>query len=625
MNYGFSGKILEVDLTKHKTSTITVSEEMMRKYMGGKGLIGYFLRQDDLKSVDPMSESNVFYYMTGVMSGIPNAGTSRIIMGSKSPITNGFGMSESGGFVAAELKKAGWDGVIIRGKSEKPVYLWIKDGEVTLKDATHLWGKGNGEVHDTIRQELGDKNIRISQIGPAGENMVQYACVMNDLKHACGRNGLGAVLGSKNLKAIAIKGTEGINFKDRKKILEISKWYSDYFKENPLSNGLHMYGTASVVEGSNLSGILPTRNFKDGYFDQAENLTGKRMADTILIRRDGCFACPVRCKRTVEVNTEDFHVDPKYGGPEYETIGAFGSLCGIGNLEMIAKANERCNDLGLDTISAGVSIAFAMECYEKKIIDNETTFGLDLKFGNEDAVLQLVEDIAYKRDLGALLAKGVMTMSEIFGEETKDFAMHVKGQELPMHDPRGKTGVGLAYSLSPTGADHMQAAHDTMMAAEGPVLEAGRILGLTKPVDVYGYGSDKAIFYSILEKWWSFLNMVGVCFFIPQPRGSFPIDKFLDLLNLATGWDVVVEEAMEIGERGINLARIINYEMGVDETAEDLPERLYQPLENGASKGRALDKEAFLDMKKSYYELMGWDESGKPREATLKKMGLSGD
>ncbi|MBV1756963.1 MAG: aldehyde ferredoxin oxidoreductase, partial [Dethiosulfatibacter sp.] len=197
MNYGFSGKILEVDLTGGQTKTITVSNEMMRKYMGGKGLIGYFMKLDDLKSVDPMSEKNVFYYMTGVMSGIPNAGTSRIIMGSKSPITKGFGMSESGGFVAAELKKAGWDGIIVRGKSEKPIYLWIKDGEVTIKDATHLWGKGNGEVHDLINQELGDKNIRISQIGPAGENMVQYACVMNDLKHACGRNGLGAVMGSK--------------------------------------------------------------------------------------------------------------------------------------------------------------------------------------------------------------------------------------------------------------------------------------------------------------------------------------------------------------------------------------------------------------------------------------------
>lgn len=622
MIYGYSGKILEVDLTKHTTSTIPVSEEIMRKYMGGKGLIGYFMRQDDLKSVDPLSDQNVFYYMTGVMSGIPNAGTSRIIIGAKSPITKGFGMSESGGFVAAELKKAGWDGIIVKGISEKPVYLWIKDGEIAIKDATHLWGKENGEVHDTIQRELGEKNIRISQIGPAGENLVQYACIMNDLKHACGRNGLGAVMGSKNLKAIAIKGTEGINFKDRKRILEISKWYSEYFKENPLSNGLHMYGTASVVEGANLSGILPTRNFRDGFFEQAENLTGKRMADTILIRRDGCFGCPVRCKRTVEVKGEKLNVNPKFGGPEYETIGAFGSLCGIGNLEMIAKANERCNNLGLDTISAGVSIAFAMECFERKIIDDKTTFGLGLEFGNEDVLLQLVEDIAYKRDLGALLAKGVMKMSEILGEGTEDFAMHVKGQELPMHDPRGKTGVGLAYSLSPTGADHMQAAHDTMMAAEGPVLEAGRVLGLTKPVDVHGYGTEKAYFYSTLEKWWSFLNMVGVCFFIPQPRGSFPIDKFLDLLNLATGWDVDVEEAMEVGERGINLARIINYEMGVNESTEDLPERLYQPLENGASKGKALDKDAFHDMKKSYYELMGWDESGKPKEEILKKMGL---
>jgi aldehyde:ferredoxin oxidoreductase len=620
--YGFSGKILEVDLSEKTTDIISISQEVMRKYMGGKGLIGYFMQKENLKFVEPLDKENVIFYMTGVMSGIPNAGTSRLVMGSKSPVTKGFGMSESGGFVATELKKAGWDGIIIRGKSDKPVYIYIKDEEVQIRDADHLWGKGNGEVNEAIKKELGDKSIKLSQIGPAGENQVQYACVINDLKHACGRSGMGSVMGSKNLKAIALKGTKGINFKDLEKIKEISKWYSGYFKENPLSYGFYLYGTAGGLKGFNKAGVLPTRNFRDGYFEGAENITGEKMADTILIRREGCFACPVRCKRAVKVDNDKFKVDPKFGGPEYETLGSVGSMCGIGNLELIAKAHEICNDLGLDTISAGVSIAFAMECYEKGLINQEDTFGIELKFGNEEVLLSLIKDIAYKKNFGQILAKGVREASALFGEETKEFAMQVKGQELPMHDPRRKTGVALGYSLSPTGADHMQAAHDTMMVSEGAVLDSVKSLGIDKIVDPLGYGREKAYFYAQMEKWWGFLNMVGVCFFIPAPRGSLSIEKFLTLLNAATGWDVEENEALEVGERGLTMARMLNYEYGIDESYEELPERMYQPIENGASKGMAMDKEKFVKMKKEYYDIMGWDDKGKPKKETLERLEI---
>jgi len=622
MTYGYSGKILKVNLSTGKIKSENLPGEIMRKYMGGKGLVYYYLKDSIDKDTDPYSEDNPLLFMTGVASGIPAAGTSRMIIGTKSPITGGFGISESGGFIAPELKKAGWDGIVVEGVSSKPIYLLIRDDKVEIKDASHLWGKGNGEVNDIIKEENDDKTLKLSQIGQAGENKVQYACVINDLKHACGRNGMGAVMGSKNLKAVAVKGTLGINFKDKDKITEISKWYAKHQKDQPLSKGLYMYGTAAGLLGIDKSGILPTRNFKQGSFEKAEDISGEKLAETVLIKREGCFACPVRCKRVVEIDNEKMKVDPKFGGPEYETIASMGSLCGIGDLEIISKAHEMCNDYGLDSISTGVSISFAMECYEKGLISKNDTEGIELNFGNEDALLDLIKKIAYKDGFGSILSQGVKKASEIFGKDSNDFAMHVKGQEIPMHDPRGKIGVGMGYSLSPTGADHVQAQHDTSLADEGPILDSVKVLGLTQPTDPMGYGKEKAYYYSTMEKWWSFLNMAGVCDFVPAPRGSMPIDKFIELINSATGWDVTPEECMEIGERGITAARKLNYELGVDEKTEELPKRFYQPLENGHLKGVSMDRDKFLDTKQEYYKMMGWDKEGYPTQETLEKLAL---
>ncbi|MEL7650206.1 MAG: aldehyde ferredoxin oxidoreductase family protein [Sedimentibacter sp.] len=622
MKYGYSGKILNINLNDNSKKVIELDEMTMRKYMGGKGLIGYFMKNEMSGGIDKMVEENKLYFMTGIMSGIPNAGTSRLVVGAVSPITGGFGISESGGFFAPELKKAGWDGIIFEGEAKGPVYIHIKDDEVEIREASHLWGKGIGETNSLIKEELGDSSVKVSQIGPAGENQVQYSCIINDLKHACGRNGMGAVMGAKKVKAIAVKGTKGIEFHDSKSILDISKWYSQYFKEKPLTYGLYLYGTAASVTSNEKAGVLPTRNFRDGSFEGAEKISGEAMAETILKKREGCFSCPIRCKRVVEVNRENLTVDPKFGGPEYETIGAMGSMCGIDNLELIAKTHEICNDMGIDTISTGVAIAFAMECYEKGIIGSVQTDGIELKFGNEKALLEMIEKIVYKKGLGAILAKGVKGASEEFGMGSEEFAMHVKGQELPMHDPRGKVGVGLGYSLSPTGADHMQAGHDTLVASAGENLTNMNPIGLTEPVGALEYGKEKGILYGKLEKWWSFLNMAGVCDFVPVPRGSLPVDKLMELLNSATGWNVTAEEAVEAGERGITLARYINYKLGVDEKTEELPKRLYQPLENGNMKGNMLDRDKFIAMKKDYYDFMGWNENGEPAEETLKRLGI---
>lgn len=623
MKYGYIGKIGIVDLNKKIVNVEKISEKLMRKYMGGKGLISYYLNNENNDDYEPLNPiENNLYYMTGVMSGIPAAGTSRIIIGGKSPLTGGFGNAESGGFFATELKKAGYDGLIIKNKSEKPVFLYIENGKIEIKEASDLWGLETGKAYNKIKKKIKNKNAKISLIGPSGENGVLYSCIVNDLKHVCGRNGLGALMGSKNLKAIAVYGSNQIEFYDKNKIIEISKWYSKYFKENPLSLGLYKHGTAGGVNSFNKSGILPTKNFKEGYFEKASEISGEKMTDTILKKREGCYACPVRCKRVVELENNKFKVDPSFGGPEYETVGAFGSLCKNGNLEIIAKAHEMCNRYGLDTISTGVSIAFAMECYEEGLIDKSHTDGIELKFGNEDAILQLIDKINKKQGIGEILSMGTKKASEIIGGNSYEYAIQVKGQELPMHEPRGKTGVGMGYVLSPTGADHMQVAHDTMFEAEGPVLDTLKQFSIFKEIDPLSLDNNKVRMYMYLEMWWSFLNMAGVCDFIPQPRGSMPIEKLLELINASTGWNINLWEALKAGERGIVSARLYNYKCGLDHNSEILPKRFFGPIENGELKGIKIDEKKFENAIQAYFKLMGWNKDGLPSQEKIDELGL---
>jgi aldehyde:ferredoxin oxidoreductase len=623
MKYGYNGKIAIIDLNSKEVIIEDISEKLMRKYMGGKGLISYFLNKEEYNSYEPSDPiKNNLYYMTGVMSGIPAAGTSRIVIGGKSPLTGGFGNAESGGFFATELKKAGYDGLIIKNKSEKPVYIYIEDGKIEIQEAQDIWGLETGKAYNRIKEKTNNKNVKISLIGPAGEKGVLYSCIVNDLKHVCGRNGLGSLMGSKNLKAIAVFGSKQIEFFDKDKIKEVSKWYAKQYRDNPLSLGLYKHGTAGGVTSFNKSGILPTRNFKEGYFEKASEISGEKMTDTILKKREGCFACPVRCKRVVELENDKFKVDPSFGGPEYETIGAFGSLCGNGNLEIVAKAHEMCNRYGLDTISTGVSIAFAMECYEKGLIDKSNTDGIELKFGNEEAILQMIDKINLKQGIGSILAMGTKRASEIIGGNSIDYAMQVKGQELPMHEPRGKTGVGMGYVLSPTGADHMQAAHDTMFTSKGPVLDGLKQFSIFDEVNPFSLDNSKVRMYMYLEMWWSFLNMAGVCDFIPQPRGSMPVEKLLDLVNAATGWNVSLWEALKAGERGIVSARIYNYKCGLDYKTEKLPERFHEPLANGALKGKKIDKNEFEKSISTYFKLMGWNEVGLPNQEKIDELGV---
>ncbi len=621
MEYKYFGKILRVNLTTSEINIETLENKIFRRYMGGSALASYFLLKELNPKVDPLSEDNVLVFACSVLSGIPIPGANRYTVAAKSPLTNSFGEAEAGGWWAPQFRRAGFNAAIITGRAVRPVYLWIHNGEVELKDASHLTGKTTGEAEKIIRNDLGDKNIVFAQTGPAGENLVRYACIMNNVKHVNGRTGLGAVMGSKNLRGIAVRGTKEIVITDKKNIKSIIKWFINNWKDNPNSWRLHKYGTAGVLSGLNAYGILPTNNFNKSTFEGSKNISGEAITKNILKNRTNCYACPIRCKRIVSVNNR-YKVNSYYGGPEYETVGAFGSLCGISDLEAIAKANELCNKYGLDTISTGVTIAFAMECFEKKIISKKDIGGLELYFGNHDAMLKMIELIVSRKGIGDILAEGVKRASDKFGISSKSFAMHVKGQEIPLHEPRGKAGLALAFALSPTGADHMEAAHDPFFTDYGSALENISMLGLLEPVGPIDLTIKKVRLFSCLQKIYNLYNSLGICDFVAIPEGILNLETIVQIVQSVTGWRTSLYELMKVGERANNMYRCFNIREGFTVDDDRLPDRFFKSLSDGALKGQSLNREEFKKAIKIYYEMQGWDQKGIPTQGKLAELDL---
>lgn len=616
--YGYNGKILRVDLSRGTTSVEEPSENFYRQYVGGRGFISYFLLRELAAGEDALGPKNKLIFAAGPVTGVPVAGSGKISIGGKSPLTNGYGDAEVGGYWGAEFKHAGYDAIIIEGKSENPVYLWIEDGKVEIKDARHLWGKTTGECQKLIPEELGDKNVHISQIGPAGENLVRYACVVNDLSHAAGRTGMGAVMGSKKLRAIAVRGHQKVALSDAKAVNSLAKWVRDNFKLDKGAASMSENGTAGGLIGINNAGGLPTRNFQEGVFDKADKISGEAIKNSILVERKGCYACPIRCKPIVAVG-EPYNVDPIYGGPEYETIAALGSNCGVDNIEAIAKANELCSAYGLDTISAGASIAFAMECFEKGILTEKDTGGLKLNFGNTQAMVQLVEMIARKEGIGKILADGVAQAAKVFGKGAENFAMHIKGQELPMHEPRYKRGMGIGYALSPTGADHCHNMHDSFFTRL-PFSSRGAdltYLGISEPLPCQDLSSAKIRMLVYGSLWRHVANCLVFCTFVPLDPA-----QVTDLVKGITGWDTSVWELLKVGERCINMTRAFNIREGKGKSDDYLPNRFLTPFTSGPLKGIGFDKEEIDQAIATYYEMVGWDENGVPTPAKLQELDI---
>ncbi|MBC7263203.1 MAG: aldehyde ferredoxin oxidoreductase family protein [Chloroflexi bacterium] len=616
---GYMGKILRVNLTDKRITEEELEEGVARQFLGGRGL-GAKILFDELKpGIDPLGPENKLVVAAGVVTGIPFGGNCRYVIMAKSPLTGIWGEANASGFFGPELRFAGFDALVVEGKSEKPVYLWIHDGEAEIRDASHLWGKITGDTEGLIREELQDSKVRIASIGPGGENLVRFACVLSDIHHANGRSGMGAVMGSKKLKAIAVRGTQKIPLADSGRVLELAKRANKEVWEGAYGDLLHKYGSDGDLDDLHATGRLPTKNFRRCTFEGYENLTGETMAETILVRRDPCFACPVSCNQVVAAK-EPYVVDPAYGGPEYETAAALGSLCMNDNLVVLAKANELCNKYSIDTISTGVSIAFAMECYEKGLITKEDTGGLDLTWGSDEAIIQLIEKIARREGIGDLLAEGVKRAAEKIGRGAGEFAMHIKGQEVPMHEPRGKKGVGLAYAISNRGACHLQAEHDDFFEDEAWLFPE---IGLDQTVHRLDMGKDKARMVKVLGDFKALYDSLSVCMYASWPEGGVKPHTIRDIVAAATGWDVTMTELMLVGERAFNLCRAFNVREGISRKDDVLPARLMEPLPEGLYSGEAIPQDAFDKMLDYYYEFRGWDKgTGIPTRERLENLGL---
>lgn len=623
MPYGYNGKILRVNLTTQNIWVEEKGEDFFRKYLGGGALGAWYILQNVAPGTDAFDPANIIVFTGSVTTGAAIPGFTRHTVTSVSPLTGGVSDSEAGGYWARELKAAGFEAVVVEGKAPRPVYLWINNGEAELKEASHLWGKYTGDVQDIIREEHKDKKIRILSIGPAGENMVRFACIINELKDANGRGGLGAVMGSKNLKAIAVRGNNMPQPWDKEKVKSIAKSFASKFMDYDSNRGQHEMGTARFITPQNETGQLPTYNFKTGYFEYGSEICGTTMKKTLEIGQEGCYACPIRCKRVIEVKTP-YRVDPKYGGPEYESVAALGSYTGVRDLVAIAKANELCNKNSLDTISTGAVIAFAMECYEKGILTSEDTGGLELTFGNAEVMVELVEKIARREGIGDLLAEGIKRVAEKLGPEAQQFAVHCKGLEFPAHEPRVKKSFSLGFGTCPIGADHMASEHDTSIApfTADQIFDRLSPLGLQERLDMDDLGYKKVRFVYYTQLIYSCLNCLDICMFCTAPCRALDYSEVVEAVRAITGWEISLWELMKVGERRLNMMRAFNIASGMTRENDLLPPRMYEPLESGPAKGKKISREMYEEALSLYYEMVGWDQNGCPLKSKLLELEL---
>lgn len=616
--------ILEVDLTRKTIEKKVLDGEIYRMYPGGSALGTYILLKELEPGVDPLSPENILVFSVSPLVGLPIAGANRMTVTTKSPLTGAIGDSQAGGFFPAYLKGNGWDAVVFKGKAEQPVYLYIDGEKVELRDAREMWGKVTGEAEKLIKKDLGIDNIDIAQIGPAGENLVRFANIINMNNRANGRNGTGAVMGSKNLKAVVVKKRLGRKPVDEENFKKLAREGVERFKNSRGFQQLGEHGTDRGLISHHKNGFLPTKNWQTGYFPEgAENITGTTMTATILKKRDTCYACPVRCKRVVEIEGK---VDPLYGGPEYETAASLGSYCGVTSLEAVALGNQLCNMYGLDTISCGGTIAFAMECYERGILTKEDTDGLELTFGNSEALLTLIEKIAKREGIGDLLAEGSYRAAKKIGKGAEKYSITTKKQEFPAHMPQYKPSLGIIYAVNPFGADHQSSDHDPILTL--PPESDGRknlaLIGLRKGYeDNFELDYYKAKFAFRTQCFVSLTDILGLCQFVWGLAGLYGPKDLVLLAKYGIGWDTSIYELMEIGERKINMMRYFNAREGFTREDDTIPDRIFEPFKDGPSKGKALVKEKYQKAKEYYYEIAGWDrKTGNPTEETLRKLEL---
>ena len=611
MPYGYNGKRLIVDLSDGKIAIEEPEKTWYRTYLGGMGSVAYHLLDKVAPDTDPLDSGNVLVMSTGVITGAPFSGSGRNAVGAKSPLTGAFGEADAGGFWGAELKNAGFDEIIFTGASSVPVWLWVHNGEVELRDASALWGLEIGECHDKMKQIVGDEATKTALIGQGGELMARTACVINGLNHVAGRCGLGAVMGAKKLKGVAVRGTQRLELADPKRVSELAKTLAARIPTE--SRNHHTYGTGGNMEAGAMLGNLPTNNFRDGAWPHAAKIDGRAIKEKYRVGMGTCYACGVMCKKEVELE-EPYKVERRYGGPEYETLGAFGSDCGVSDLAAICKANELCQRYGLDTIGVGTTIAFAMECYENDVINDKDTGGISLRFGNAEAMLQIIELMGRREGIGDILADGSRRASKTWGGG-EEYLVEVKGQEAPMHEPRLKKGLGLGYAVSPTGADHCHNMHDTGMV--GRSLEKLRPLGILEGVPFESLGPEKVRLFKAQMQMRILANCLSICSFPP-----WRFTEYVDLVQAVTGWDVSLHELVGVALRTLNLAKVFNLREGLTKEDDWLPPRFFKPQTSGALSETSVDPGELRQAIDTYYAMMGWNSEGIPTTGTLHGLGI---
>lgn len=595
--YGYQGKILRIDLSKNTYGVEDLDENLAKKFIGGRGL-GTKIYSDEVDaSIEPLSEENKFIVATGPLTGTPTPTGGRYMVVTKSPLTGTIASSNSGGYWGPELKFAGFDVIIVEGKSEKPVYIMIEDDKIEIRDAGHLWGKTVSEATKTLAGETPEKS-RVLTIGPAGEKLSRLAAVMNDFDRAAGRSGVGAVMGSKNLKAIVVRGTGKVTVADPGALKTVVKDCTKKIRENGVTGeGLPAYGTAVLVNIINENGVFPTNNYQTAQFDNAEDTSGELLAEQYLVKKDPCYRCPIACGRYCKVD------DIEGGGPEYETIWAFGGDCGVSDLGAVIKANYWCNQMGLDTISAGATIAAAMELYQKGYIKDEDLDGVALEFGNAEAVIEWTKRMGMREGLGNKLAEGSYRLTESYG--VPELSMSVKKQELPAYDPRAIQGQGLQYATSNRGGCHVRG-----------YLISPEILGLPEKLDRFSI-EGKAAWVKIFQDLTAFIDASGLCLFTSFAMGG---DDYAAMINATIGTEWTADDILLAGERIWNIERLFNLKAGIDPKQDTLPKRLLEdPIPEGPSKGNvARLSELLLD----YYSQRGWGSDGIPTEERKTLLGL---
>lgn len=596
---GYCSKLLRVNLSTREVRQENLDIELAKKFIGGRGLGTYLLSREISPDIDALSSENKIMFVTGPLTGTQAPTSARYMVVTKSPLSGTVASSNSGGFWGPELKRAGFDLIIVEGKSSKPCYISIRDNHVEIKSAEKYWGKLISESTDLLLEEFKDPKARVATIGPAGEKQSLLACVINDKYRAAGRSGVGAVMGSKNLKAIVVRGTGKLEPANKDAAKEVLGTVLKKIKASDVtSKGLPTYGTSVLVNVINETGIYPTNNFQKAFFETADKVSGEALAETYLVKNVACYRCPIGCGRSCRVDGVEGE------GPEYETLWAYSADCGVDDMEAVIRANNWCNEYGLDTISAGATIACAMELYEKGIIKPNELDGPPLEFGSGEAIVEWTRKMGAGEGFGAKLALGSYRLAQEYG--VAELSMSVKKLEMPAYDPRGVQGHGLQYATSNRGGCHVRG---YMISPE--------ILGIPEKLDRFSL-EGKAVWVKRFQDLTAVIDSLGLCLFTSFALGA---DDYKDMFNAIVGEDWTTEKLVEAGERIWNLERTFNLRAGVDPQQDTLPKRLLtEPIPEGASKGHV---HRLPELLPEYYKERGWSQEGVPQTDKLAALGIA--